>query len=411
VSSGSHPPLALIANARRPSQRAQSLQVLQVAAAFCRAGVDTTLLHAQRNPTPSLPPGKDLFEYYGLGPGPRPTVTAVPCLDWIDRVPTKFQYLPARAQELTFARNAARHVMGQMGQGRVLSREAESARSLLAGRKPHPKVYIEVHRVPGGKTRRRWLLEAAGGARGLIAISGGVRDDLIKLGISSENILVEHDGYEAGRGELPTKAAARAALGLDPDRQLVVYTGGLLQWKGVELVVDAARDLPGVSFVIAGGMDRDVQRLRAQYEANLAAGAPANLRLDGFVEPSAIRTYLAAADLGLVPNRSKPAISAKYTSPLKVFEAMEASLPLVLSDLPSLRDILSDQEATFFAADDSKALKSAIEAVLGNQERLAEMGKHMAKRAHNHSWDARARRILEWMERREALAPGTRGVA
>ncbi|MFT4709218.1 MAG: glycosyltransferase involved in cell wall biosynthesis [Planctomycetota bacterium] len=404
-------PLALIANARMPSQRAQSLQVLQVAAAFARAGTPTTLLHARRFPTPSLPAGTDLFEYYGLGPGPRPKVEAVPCLDWIDRVPTRFQYVPARAQELTFARNAARHVQRSMPSCRVLSREAESARALLAGKRPHSKVYVEVHRVPGGRTRKRWLLEVAAGARGLIAISGGVRDDLISLGIPGDEILVEHDGFEASRGAGSGREDARAKIGVTPDAKLVVYTGGLLDWKGVDLLVDAARELPELTFVIAGGMDADVAKLRSRYASNRSSGAPDNVRLDGFVAPKDIRDYLSAADLGIVPNRSKPAISAKYTSPLKVFEAMDAGLPLVMSDLPSLRDILDDTEACYFAADDAAALGRAIAKVMGDGALRASMSSKMKARAKNHSWDARAKRILDWMDKRETMKPGNRGAA
>ena len=49
--------LVLLANARLPSQRAQSLQVVQAAAAFARAGHATTLLHARRRRTPSLREG------------------------------------------------------------------------------------------------------------------------------------------------------------------------------------------------------------------------------------------------------------------------------------------------------------------------------------------------------------------
>ena len=40
--------LVLVANARLPSQRAQSLQVMQTASAFARQGAVTALLHARR---------------------------------------------------------------------------------------------------------------------------------------------------------------------------------------------------------------------------------------------------------------------------------------------------------------------------------------------------------------------------
>ena len=110
--------------------------------------------------------------------------------------------------------------------------------------------------------------------------------------------------------------------------KLVVYTGGLLAWKGVEILVQAARLMPEVRFVIVGGMDADVKRIRAQ------AQDLANVDVLGFQAPSRVPLYLAAADLGVVPNRSQPAISSRYTSPLKIFEAMALGLPLVVSDLP-----------------------------------------------------------------------------
>lgn len=398
--SGAPPPLVLVANARMPSQRAQSLQVAQVCGAFQRAGAPTTLLHARRVPTPDLPPGQDLFGYYGVAPavdGSRPSVEAVPCVDWIDRVPVRAQYLPARVQELTFARNAARAVQARYPEARVLSREAESARSLLSGTRPHDRVFIEVHRVPGGSARRRWLREAAADARGVVAISGGVAEDLVDLGVDEAKLVVEHDGYEPGLfDDLPDRAAARDDLGLGADEPVVVYTGGLLAWKGVELLVDAARALPALTFVIAGGMDADVARLRER-----AAGLD-NVRLDGFQPPARVATYLAAADLGVIPNRSTPAISARYTSPLKAFEAMAAGLPLVVADLPSLRELFTDgEDARLFVADDVDALAAALAEVMGDAELRMGLGRRLGARAVEHTWDARAARLLDWMAARE----------
>ena len=66
------------------------------------------------------------------------------------------------------------------------------------------------------------------------------------------------------------------------------------------------------------------------------------MRIDGFRPAGDVPLYLAAADVGVVPNRAAPRISSHYTSPLKVFEALASGLPLVVSDLPSLRDVLDE---------------------------------------------------------------------
>src|SRR5690606_27687634 len=116
-----------------------------------------------------------------------------------------------------------------------------------------------------------------------------------------ESVRVEHDAQDPARfSALPSQAEARARLGLRAHGPVVVYTGGLLAWKGVDVLVEAARRLPSVEFVIAGGMDADVARLRER------ARGLANVRIDGFRPPSEVPLYLAAADVAVAPNRSKP---------------------------------------------------------------------------------------------------------
>jgi glycosyltransferase involved in cell wall biosynthesis len=383
--------LVLVANARLPSQRAQSLQVVQAAGAFARQGVATTLVHARRRHTPALPGGQDLQDYYGVPPGPRADVVAVGCVDWIDAVPRALQYLPARLQELSFSRSAAAWVRGRRPEAFVLSREVEAARGLLAA--GQERVFLEVHRVPGGRARRAWLLEVARAAGGLIAISGGVRDDLLALGVEAARVRVEHDAYDPARfARLPTPAQARARLDVPPEAPLVVYTGGLLDWKGVEVLVEAARRMPAVRFLVAGGMPADVERVRA-----LAAGLD-NVRLDGFQPPARVADYLAAADVLAVPNRSSPAISARYTSPLKVFEAMAVGKPVVASDLPSLRELLThDRDAWLVPPDDPQALAHGVGHLLADAALRGRLGAALAARGAEHTWDARARRLLDWM--------------
>jgi len=391
VSDGSFD-LVLVANARLPSQRAQSLQVAQAAASFARAGRRTLLLVARRTHTPALPAEQDAFDYYGVPAGARPVLERVPCVDWIDRLPRRLQYVPSRLQELSFSRGAARRALA--AGGAAICREIECARHLLA--RGHPAVFAEIHRVPGGRLRRRWLAEVGGGARGILAISGGVREGLIGLGLPAERIRVEHDALEPARfADLPGREEARRGLGLEGGGPLVVYTGGLMEWKGVDLLVEAARALPEVRFAVAGGMDADVEALR-----RLAAGL-SNLRVDGFQPPGRIPLYLAAADLGVVPNRSRPAISARYTSPLKIFEAMAAGLPLVASDLPSLRELLEPgQDALLVPPDDAAALAEGIRRLLADGELRRRMRARLLERAVEHTWDARAARILDWMRER-----------
>jgi len=391
--------LCLVANTRLPSQRAQGLQVVHQAAAFARAGRRTLLVHALRHGGRRAD-ASEVLAHYGVvgrvaGSGLPLALEAIPCVDWIERVPRALQYLPARIQEQTFARNAARWIRDHEPQALVLAREIECGLLLVRG---GARVALEVHRVPGGRARRRWLVEAARGAVGVIAISGGVAADLAELGI--ERVVVAHDAYDAERFAcLPGREQARVELGLAPAARIVVYTGGLLAWKGADVLVDAARLLPGVQFLVAGGMDQDVAQLRQR------AQGVSNVRIDGFQAPARVPLYLAAADIGVVPNRSEPAISARYTSPLKVFEAFAAGLPLVASDLPSLRELLEDgRDAVLVAPDDPAALARGIERLLSDDALRAAIRARYRERARGATFDARAARILAHLEARSARA-------
>lgn len=385
------PGVVVVANTRLPSRRAQALQVVQTSAAFARAGRAVLVLHAKRRRLEPLPAGVDLWTWYAVAPGPRPRVEAVPCIDWIELVPPALQYWPARLQERSFARAAARIASRVDPSAWIWSREVEAALPLLRGGRR--RVALEIHRVPEGRLRRSELLECARRGAAIVAISGGVRADLGQLGVDASRVLIEHDGFEPARfAALPDRRTARERLDLPLDARVVVYAGGLLPWKGVDVLVEAARAMPGTRFVVAGGADEDLRRLREQ------AKGLSNVRFDGFVAPEAVASYLAAADVGVAPNRSRPAISARHTSPLKVFEAMACGLPLVASDLPSLRDALDESVAAFCAPDDPASLAAALERLLWDADRLRAMRLAGPRKAARHAWDARAARILAWLD-------------
>ncbi|HUR28120.1 MAG TPA: glycosyltransferase family 4 protein, partial [Planctomycetota bacterium] len=143
----------------------------------------------------------------------------------------------------------------------------------------------------------------------------------------------------------------------------------------------------------------DVERLRER------ARGLANVRIDGFQPPARIGLYLAAADLGAVPNRSTPAISARYTSPLKVFESFAAGLPLVASDLPSLRELLRHgHDAVLVAPDDPSALARGIARLYGDAALRSAIRARALARAPECTWDARTSRLLAWADAQRSRA-------
>ena len=80
---------------------------------------------------------------------------------------------------------------------------------------------------------------------------------------------------------------------------------------------------------------------------------------------------------------------------------MAVGLPLVVSDLFSMRDILGPEEAHFVKPDDGNALAEALKTLLREDDLRKKLGTSLGERASEHTFDARAQRILAWMRSRE----------
>jgi glycosyltransferase involved in cell wall biosynthesis len=181
---------------------------------------------------------------------------------------------------------------------------------------------------------------------------------------------------------------------------LLVYAGQLYPWKGVDVLVESLASLRDVQLVIVGGDKRNLPRMRALADEH----APGRVHFAGPVPHFVVPRYLAAADAIILPNSGNEEISQRYTSPLKLFEAMAARRPIVASDLPSLREVLRDGEnARLFKADDAPALARGIRDVLDNAS-SAELAQQAAQDVTAFSWARRGTAVARFLRDRLAVA-------
>ena len=225
---------------------------------------------------------------------------------------------------------------------------------------------------------------------GLVTITEALAEDYEKAGIDRDSILVWPDAVDLEPyRDLPTRAEARAQLGLPGDGPIALYAGHLYPHKGVYTAVDAARELPEVQFVFVGGWDRDVRRLRARSEE-----LP-NVRLLGFVPNAEVPLHLAAADVLLLPNSALDD-QARVTSPLKLFEYMAARRPIVAAAIPAFEGrVVDGRNAALFRPDDGADLARVIRQVLDQGEASEKLAQQAGDEVESITWDARARAVLD----------------
>jgi glycosyltransferase involved in cell wall biosynthesis len=153
---------------------------------------------------------------------------------------------------------------------------------------------------------------------------------------------------------------------------------------------------PEINMLWVGGEPADVER----WSRRLEGQGITNITLTGFIPNQQLPLYQAACEILLMPYQHSIAGSsggdtARFASPMKVFEYLATGRAILSSDLPVLREVLDETCSVFLPADDTGAWDNAIKELILNPERRKSLGNKAAEKAQRYSWAGRAERILE----------------
>lgn len=135
------------------------------------------------------------------------------------------------------------------------------------------------------------------------------------------------------------KVDLRTQLGIDEEKKIILYQGGILKGRGIKIMLDALKELPGFTAVIAGGgeFENYYKELTAKY------GLTDRVFFVGKFEQNDLAKLTPSADIGvaLIENISK---SYYYALPNKLFEYIMAEIPVLVSNLPQMQQIVDEFE-------------------------------------------------------------------
>lgn len=160
-------------------------------------------------------------------------------------------------------------------------------------------------------------------------------------------------------GEPPAEAGVNPALGLGlkPHGPVITFVGRLEWEKGVQVLIEAARQLaslPDATFVIAG-TGTQATRFR-----ELAAGDP-RIHFIGHASDTDVRRLLARSDAVALPSLYEP-------FGLVALEAAATGAPLIVSAVGGLAEVVRDGvTGRVVPANDPRALAAAIAELVGDQ--------------------------------------------
>lgn len=174
------------------------------------------------------------------------------------------------------------------------------------------------------------------------------------------------------------------------------YFGQLYSGRGIEIVERLAAARPRTLFLVYGGNDADIEMRRT-------ASQRPNLHFMGHVPHPEARACMAVMDVLLMPYQQHVSIgsaghdTANWMSPMKMFEYLASGVPIVASDLPSLREVLRNEtNCLMVSADKPAEWDTAIERLVTEPALASRVGRQgHADYRDRHTWTQRAESLIE----------------
>ncbi|MEJ5301419.1 MAG: glycosyltransferase [Thermodesulforhabdaceae bacterium] len=386
-----------LSRSRFPSTAANSVNVMKMCEAFSLLGHDVLLVG--KFETDDLPV---VFDYYrvkhkfGLKPIPSWDGSATDPLYVIRSIWEAKKYFP----DLVYSR----------------SLEACFGVATLG----IPSVY-EIHAKPRTLLKRVLLkrLIAMPSLKRIVAITQGLACYLSREGFLKGNktsyvsdlsykLCVAHDGAD------PEDFNASVPVGFEdeanhfrsvfsnmpPDRLQVGYVGSLYPGKGMEIISEIVHLCPWANFHIVGGNKNEVALWNRRCIKN--GFIPPNVMFYGFIPHALIGYICSFMDVALLPaqpfisNVSKNIDEAWHVSPLKLFEYMAAGVPVIASDLESLREVIEPGVTGLLVPpNDPAAWCNALSLLRDHPELRVQLGRKAREvLVNSYSWRCRAEKVL-----------------
>lgn len=375
--------ITYIENVRIPSERAHAYQITTTCAWMARLGQSVTLINPDRAGS------DDVFRFFGL-PDLLFRHERIASWDPLTKRIHPFKSIEYFLQRASFIRKARAFVRSHSTDV-WYTRDLTMVDSFI-GYSNRPW-FVELHDEPA-TNMARWN-RVKDSITGFIVISSGLRDRLIELGVASNRIMLAPDGFEPHEFDsMGSRIELRRKYGIPEHAFVLFYQGSFYPWKGVDGIVRCWSETElNAHLVLMGGPADErkrIMRLIPIEAADRIHVIPTLPRKEG------ISTH-AIGDIGLLASSPEQKVGHSYTSPLKLFEYLAAGLPILASDVPSSRDVLTEEVARFFGKGEASFLES-FASVRTDSEWIKLASDRARSFVEPYSWERRTRAILQFIE-------------
>lgn len=237
------------------------------------------------------------------------------------------------------------------------------------------KVVVTAHDIEGfeGKPNVKRTLRILTSVDKVIAHNEMSRQELISL-ISlpeSKISIVPQGNHLDSINELPEKDVARRAIGLSPDDNMLLFFGQIKEAKRLDILLrslpEVIKQYPNLKLVVAGKVWRSDFSIyeRIIKENGLENSVIPHIR---YISDDEVANYYRSADLVVLPYK-------KIYQSAVLFLAMSYKVPVLVSDIPGMTDIITDgRNGYVFKSENIASLSSKLITVLSDSEELERIG-------------------------------------
>lgn len=242
----------------------------------------------------------------------------------------------------------AHRVMGITHQSPIAVFHANDANTLpaawLAARRNKAALVYDAHELETGRNfsnstlsgiyRRFWALPEQlliRKADAVITVCNGIADELAThYGITRPTVVVNCPE----RSPVSPSNRLREELSIPQHLRILLYVGTIAKGRGLEVLLTATQQIPEVATVLLGDGP-----LLEELQQQERSGALQRVYLPGKVSLEELPSYVASADIGITTIQAT-CRSYYYALPNKLFEYINAGIPVIGSNLPEIASVI-----------------------------------------------------------------------
>ncbi len=166
-------------------------------------------------------------------------------------------------------------------------------------------------------------------------------------------------------------------------KKIILYQGALNIGRGLEQIVRAMQEIDNAVLVVAGDGDIAIQLKALTHSLQLQD----KVKFLGRMSFNDVKYITVQADLGLSIEEDL-GLNYKYALPNKLFDYIQAGIPVLVSNLPEMKKVVTDYRVgAILDSHQPQQMAKQITGILNDRERIAVWKENLKKAASELCWE------------------------